>query len=299
MICRYRLKPILPNACVCFIAKTMLQEDKLLAEIKQILLEEEIQEQEVVKKELESLKSELQTGHFEEKRLNPYFEQKVNYLQQNFPQLFGSFVAAAVKVQLRESQDEVVEALYPIMGRLVRKFIASELQAIAESIDKRVNEVLSPDAWWQRFVDFFNGKKTEVEVVKHISRPKIEEIFLIDLNSGLLLGHYSYNNLIDPDIIAGMLTGIKTFVEHAFMQGPQELQSLEYDKYKLLVNSLHTVYIAFVVEGNVTPAYKGELFEASLDFAQKYKISAHQDVTQELLAENSAHLEAFFKGFHT
>lgn len=274
----------------------MLQEDKLLAEIKQILLEEEIQEQQAVKKEVESLKSELQMQHFEEKRLNPYFEQKINYLQQNFPQLFGSFVSTAVKVQLRESQDEVVEALYPIMGRLVRKFIASELQAIAESIDKRLNEVLSPDAWWQRFLDFFNGKKTEVEVMKHISRPKLEEIFLIDLNSGLLLGHYSYNNLIDPDIIAGMLTGIKSFVEHAFMKGPQELQSLEYDKYKLLVNSLYTVYIAFVVEGNVTPEYKAELFNLTLSFAEKYKIIPHQDVTHELLEENSANLKLFFQG---
>ena len=275
----------------------MLQEDKLLAEIKQILLEEEMQEQEVVKKELESLKSELQVQHFEEKRLNPYFEQKVSYLQQNFPQLFGSFVATAVKVQLKESQDEVVEALYPIMGRLVRKFIASELQAIAESIDKRLNEVLSPDAWLQRFKDFFQGKDTSVEVVKHISRPRVEEIFLIDLNSGLLLGHYSYNNLIDPDIIAGMLTGIKSFVEHAFMQGPQDLQSLEYDKYKLLVNSLHTVYIAFVVEGNVSPEYKAELFDATLNFAEKYKIIPHQEVTKESLAENSAHLKAFFERF--
>lgn len=274
----------------------MLQEDKLLAEIKQILLEEEIQEQQAVKKEVESLKSELQMQHFEENRLNPYFEQKINYLQQNFPELFGSFVSTAVKVQLRESQDEVVEALYPIMGRLVRKFIASELQAIAESIDKRLNEVLSPDAWWQRFLDFFNGKKTDVEVMKHISRPKLEEIFLIDLNSGLLLGHYSYNNLIDPDIIAGMLTGIKSFVEHAFMQGPQELQSLEYDKYKLLVNSLHTVYIAFVVEGNVTPEYKADLFNLTLSFAEKYKIIPHQDVTHELLEENSAHLKLFFQG---
>ncbi len=274
----------------------MLQEDKLLAEIKKILLEEEIEEQQAVKKEVESLKSELQMEHFEENRLNPYFEQKINYLQQNFPELFGSFVSTAVKVQLRESQDEVVEALYPIMGRLVRKFIASELQAIAESIDKRLNEVLSPDAWWQRFLDFFNGKKTEVEVMKHISRPKLEEIFLIDLNSGLLLGHYSYNNLIDPDIIAGMLTGIKSFVEHAFMQGPQELQSLEYDKYKLLVNSLHTVYIAFVVDGNVTPEYKADLFNLTLSFAEKYKIIPHQDVTHELLEENSAHLKLFFQG---
>ncbi len=277
----------------------MTQEDKLLAEIKQILLEEEILAQIAVKKEVESLKSELRAVHFEESRLNPYFEQKITYLQQNFPQLFGSFVATAVKVQLRDSQDEVVEALYPIMGRLIRKFIASEIQALSEGIDKRLNEVLSPNAWLQRFKDFVSGKKTDVDVMKHVSRPKLEEIFLIDLDSGLLLGHYSYNNLIDPDIIAGMLTGIKSFVEHAFMQGPQELQSLEYDTYKLLVNSLHTVYIAFVVEGNVSPEYKAELFQTTLNFAEKHKIIPHQEVTQELLAENSANLKAFFQGFHS
>ena len=273
----------------------MSQEDKLLAEIKKILLEDDRQEHDVVKKEVESLRNELHAARFEEKRLNPYFEQKVKFLQQNFPQLFGSFVATAVKIQLRDSKDEVVEALYPIMGRLIRKFIASELQAIAESIDKRLNEVLSPDAWFQRFKDFFQGKKTDVEVMKHISRPKVEEIFLINLDSGLLLGHYSYNNLIDPDIIAGMLTGIKSFVEHAFMQGPQELQSLEYDKYTLLVNSLHTVYIAFVVEGNVTPEYKAALFDMTLGFAEKYKIIPHQTLTNELLTKNSLHLKEFFQ----
>ena len=68
---------------------------------------------------------------------------KIDDLKANFPEHFGDQITQSIKVQIRESQDEVVEALYPIMGKLVKKFIIAELTKLTESINQTINDKFS------------------------------------------------------------------------------------------------------------------------------------------------------------
>ena len=43
--------------------------------------------------------------------INPVVDEKIDDLKANFPEHFGDQITQSIKVQIRESQDEVVEAL--------------------------------------------------------------------------------------------------------------------------------------------------------------------------------------------
>jgi hypothetical protein len=274
------------------------QEKLLLAAIKEILLDEDRAAQNSVQKEVNTIKSEfLEETNFHQKHLDPYFEQKIVYLQKNFPKLFGPFLSTAIKIQIRDSQDEIIEALYPIIGKLIRKYISAEIEMISQKIDYQLQQTFSAEAWWNRFVAFVRGKDYKEGIMDKVVDATIEEIFVIDQDSGLLLGHYSFNNLIDADMIAGMLTGIKSFVEQAFMTGPQELEALEYSGYKIVVNSFHRMYVACVVQGTLTGSMKAKIYDSVLDFCERNKITTQQDITKELVEDVSNKLQHHFAVF--
>lgn len=276
------------------------KEEQFLDTIRQIILETEREEHQRVRQDVELIKAEfLQKERFYS-HLEPYFGEKIDDLRKRFPELFGPFITTAIKMQIRDSQDEVIDAMYPIMGKLVRKYIATEIEELGKKIDEQIQRAFSPEAWWERIKSFISGETyREPSVVTNALKPTLEEIFIIANDSGLLLGQYSFNNLIDADMIAGMLTGIKSFVEHAFMKGPQEIQALEYDNYKIVVNSFPHYYMAFVVQGVLTHDLRSRILDASLDFSDKHKINLHEgNFTRAMTDELSGQLDGYFRDFN-
>lgn len=103
---------------------------------------------------------------------------------------------------------------------------------------------------------------------------------------------------MDPDMIAGMLTGIKGFVEHAFQQDAQDLETVEYEKYKIVINTFQNFYIASVVSGTISQAFEDRLNEEVLDFLKSVKLRPQTDVTGALQQEMSEKLKEHFHGFN-
>ncbi|MFN0201748.1 MAG: hypothetical protein ACKVTZ_09520 [Bacteroidia bacterium] len=275
------------------------QEELLLEEIRKILLDQDREVQSSVKQDVDLLKTEfLQKENLENRHLEPYFEGKITYLQKNFPKLFGPFLGTAIKMQIRDSQDEIIDALYPIIGKLVRRYLTNEIERLSVQIDERLQETLSPEAWWRRFVAFFSGERYDEGIMKNVRTANLEEIFVIDKESGLLLGHYSFNQLLDADMIAGMLTGIKSFVEQAFMTGPQELEALEYSGYKIVVNNFQRLYLACVINGAMSGAFNTKIQDAVYDFCEKNKIHVPDDISREFMDTTSEQLKQYFQDFN-
>jgi hypothetical protein len=273
------------------------EQEAFLEMVREIILEADRADNHQVKQDVDFLKGELMEKEKFYSHLDPYFQQKILYLQQNFPHLFGPFLSNAIKLQIRDSQDEVIEAMYPIIGKLIRKYITVEIEQLGSKIDRQLQNTLSLQAWWDRIVAFVSGEKHSEGVMSKALPFQLEEVFVIANDSGLLLGHYSFNNLIEPDMIAGMLTGIKSFVEQAFMQGSQDLQSLEYDDYKILVNGFHSFYMAFVTKGILNPEVKSRIWDAALDFASLHISHVPADIDREYTDGLSLKLATYFEDF--
>ena len=61
---------------------------------------------------------------------------------------------------------------------------------------------------------------------------------------------------IDKDMIAGMLTAIKSFVEDAFAKEEQSLELIQYEFYNIYIQNLASYYIATVISGSFNSDFK-------------------------------------------
>ena len=75
---------------------------------------------------------------------------------------------------------------------------------------------------------------------------------------------------MDEDMISGMLTAIKNFVEDAFKQKDQNLELIEYELYNLHIQSFISYYIVVVVSGTYSMVFKDKLQDIIFDLSQNF-----------------------------
>ncbi|NIK73051.1 hypothetical protein FHS56_000537 [Thermonema lapsum] len=203
------------------------------------------------------------------KVLEPVVERKIQVIEQRLAEMSGSNVAQAIRQQIKNSQHEMVDALYPIIGKLVRKYIQVELAKLSEKIDKQLNDTFSWSSIKREFLSLFGIKQKDV-LLAQAQRPIIEEGFIIEQESGILLAHYTRNDTVDEDLIAGMLTAIKSFVKDAFHKDKGELGSIEYGDTTIILKDSFSYYLAVVVSGIVTTQYKEQLLDYLIEFERRH-----------------------------
>jgi hypothetical protein len=219
------------------------------------------------RQEFESLRVKYLEKDQIKKEVKPVVDEQINDLKDNFPLHFGDQVTESIKVQIRESQDEVVEALYPIMGKLVKKFIVAEITKLSDNINETINNKFSLTHIIKRL---FKGERTDSEdVFQEVFEPTIEEVFVIEENSGLLIGSYSRGNIADKDMVSGMLTAIKSFVEDAFSKEGQDLEDIKFETFQLSMVNFNSIYIATATSGVINREFKEDLSENINTLAEK------------------------------
>ncbi len=283
----------------------MQRPDTFFGKLRHAFFQEEIETIDEFKEKLKGLSQELEAvkaGQDPEKQhalMEAHFEEKISYLQEHFPELFGTFVTQAIKVQISESKDEVIEALYPIMGKLISKYIRTEIEALSQRIEQQLDQSFSLKNLGLRLKAFFSGVKYEDIILRNSSEGTLEEVLMVEQGSGLLLGKYSQTQLMDADMIAGMFTAIKSFVQDAFRKEGQELETLSYDDYIIAVYNLPSYYFAFVFSGQLFAKTKAKLQEHVLTFMDENTLPVPENgVTNEVFEQYSSALTEHFYEFN-
>lgn len=285
------------------------KDEGLFGEVRKFLLKEDRQVQEDINDRLEKIEQVFHEREKFEDKLAPHMESYVDarlnehlsYMQENYPSLFGKYLGEAIKQQIRDSQDSIIDALYPIIGKLIVKFLRMELEKLSQMIDQRLQDPFSFSNIKLRVKALFSGVKYEDLILAQTRAeyPQVEEIFLINKENGLPLGHYSLDSVIKPQLVSGMLTGIKDFVEHAFEKEDTELETLSYDKYEIILFNFQTFYFATIVEGKPQATFKKELYEKAMAFCEANPVWAKEAITSDSQAQVSEALKQHFNEINT
>ncbi len=272
-----------------------MSEELGFKQLRKILLEQDWEERQELAQKLHDLDDQLNSRERLESKVNPILQDQENRFQNNFPKLFGPQITETIKTQNKDSQDEVVEALYPIIGRMIKKYITSEIQKLSDRVDEQMELAFSWEGWKVRIKAWISGTPQKDLVMSKLIEPKIEEIFVIEKDSGLLMGSFSRQVSVDQDMVAGMLTAIKAFVEDAFSSEQQELESIDYENYKVVLKSFKSFYIAVVASGGMTSSFRDRLDDLLIDFADRVLKKARdgEDAEQEI----SGSLAEYFNDF--
>lgn len=237
------------------------QKDKRFELLRELLLEDD-------REKFDALSQEVLMQDKMAARVTPIIDGKIENLREKFPEYFGRTITKTIKYQIKESQDEMVDALYPIMGKLVKKAIISEINKLSDRINESVQNTFSFKGVSEWFKKRVSGVNEGDMVLQDIFKPIIEEVFVIEKDSGLLLGNHSTGNIADKDMISGMLTAIKSFAEDAFSKEGQDLENIKFETFQISLREFKSIYIAIAMSGVPDLEFKDKLTDNIFDLAE-------------------------------
>jgi hypothetical protein len=160
---------------------------------------------------------------------------------------------------IQQSKAEIIDVLGPVMGKMIKKFISSEINRLKQNIEKKSKDIFSFNFLKERIKNKIKGVSEADAAINDAMGSSLLQIFVVEKETGLLIGEFSPQNILEPDLVAGMLSAIKSFVESAFGEENSELESLEYSSYKILMYNFNRFYFACVMEGFVDAETRADL----------------------------------------
>lgn len=243
---------------------------------------------------INQLQNTLDTKEQLSEKVSPIVEDHIQTLKENFPVEFKKVVNKQIERKLKDSQDEILSVITPVLGKLIRKSITHQFQVIKERIDSQIRGTFSRKGFFGRVF----GKKSNVNdtdiILSNADELTIQEIFVIQQDSGLLIGSASKDTTIDKDVVAGMFTAIKAFVEDAFKKDAEELEMIEYDNYKIFIQNYYSYYIAVIMSGSISALERGAISEKLYEFAEKELRTIPKNIDSALTTRISDQLKAYF-----
>lgn len=249
----------------------MEEQDKLKI-LKELLLTEEKEFADSIAEKLEALTKVVHQKKELSYKVDPIIDDKLKEFVQEIPKTLGPTITEALKEEIKNSQDAVVEALFPIIGKMIKKYIAHEMKLLSENISRKTKQAFSFKNWFRRTKAKVQGVSEGDLLISDYAKPRLIQMFVVEKNSGILLADYSplSDGTIDKEMVAGMLTAIKSFVEDAFRGGDQNLELIEYELYTIHIQNFYSYYVAAVISGAYNMMFKEVLEDQIIDFAKNY-----------------------------
>ena len=166
-------------------------------------------------------------------------------------------IETALRESIRRNPREVATAIFPVLGPAIRKAIAETMAGLVRSINSAVEHSFSVQGIKWRIEAWRTGERYADVVIKHALVYRVEQVFLVHADTGLLLAHVTAPDLDVPeaDLISGMLTAIQDFVRDSFR--PDEggtLSTFTVGEHTVHVEAGPRALIAAVVRGQCPEA---------------------------------------------
>ncbi|MBL8045157.1 MAG: hypothetical protein JNL09_01375 [Anaerolineales bacterium] len=185
----------------------------------------------------------------------------------------GPVMGEAIRVQIRDSRKDMVEALYPIIGETVQKAIGEFTREFQRNIDARLKSAFRPANALDTMGAQLRGVSAAELALREAIPFTLNELFVIQQGSGLLLAHYSRSgqSATDSDLISGMLTAIRDFVRDSFGKEQTELEEVDYGEQNILLEHGRAAYVAAVIAGVEPLGFRARLRQFVSDLHVKHE----------------------------
>ncbi len=193
-------------------------------------------------------------------------------------------VVTTIKTELRNSQDEMVDALYPITGRLVKQYVAAAVKDMMVQINSRLSVGFPGRRLAMQAKSVLTGTSMSELALAETQRLALEELFLIRRGSGELIAHWEVSDepkgagdresgtavaLSNRDaLIPPYLVAINAFAEDAFAADAEGMRALDMGDSRIYLRSSVAYLLAAKCTGTGPAAVEraiDEQFLATLD----------------------------------
>ncbi|MEJ5198537.1 MAG: SH3 domain-containing protein, partial [Anaerolineae bacterium] len=187
--------------------------------------------------------------------------------------MIAPLMSDIIRRTIQAGRDEMIEALYPIIGQLIGRAVAEAIRDLVRVIDARMRRSFDLGTTWRRLRGRMAGIPEEALVLREALPFRVTELFLIHRESGVLLLHLSHEPEpgAEADLISGMLTAIRDFAQDAFGRGQEgQLDEIQYGTRRILIEAARHVYLAVVVEGIEPQGFRAAIRDRVMAIENRY-----------------------------
>jgi outer membrane protein OmpA-like peptidoglycan-associated protein len=167
-------------------------------------------------------------------------------------------LVASIKREIRNSSDEVVDALYPIMGRLIAAYVASAVRDFVHQANHQIESGLTARFLRLRFKSLITRTPYRTLLLREGMPLRISSIYIINRSSGVLIERWNADlapqppQNVDDHLIGGMLSAINNFAAEVFTSEDSELRSLELGDSRIYLRASASYLLAVKAEGRAS-----------------------------------------------
>lgn len=189
-------------------------------------------------------------------------------------QAIAPVVVAAIQSEIRNSRDMMVEALYPITGRLVSAAVANAFRELVASINQRIDTMLSARQWRWRLKSWTSGRPISEIALAETARPMLRRLLLLERKSGVLVGSWARDpvQMQNADLVSGLIAAITEFASSVFEAQHGELRTLDLGVSQIIMRASPNFIIAGEVTGVMSPADEREADAAFVRYLNELRL---------------------------
>ena len=158
----------------------------------------------------------------------------------------------AIQYSVKKDLNILSETIFPLVGPATRKAISTALDQMVQSMNQTFEHSLSPQSFKWRLEARQTGKSFAEVVLLRTLIYRVEQVFFIHKETGLLLQHNLAAQVVaqDPDLVSAMLTAIRDFVKDSFgVQKGESLQSLRFGELTIWIEEGPQAILAGIIRG--------------------------------------------------
>ncbi len=142
----------------------------------------------------------------------------------------------------------MIDALYPIMGGMISKYVTQSIKELMEQINRKIEYGLSTERFKRKIKAKLSGVSETELLLEESSDALISALFVIHKDTGLLISSASLKNheIDDPQMVASMASAIKDFINdwiNRHQEEKESIQILSYGNATLYIESAGSVYV--------------------------------------------------------
>lgn len=134
-------------------------------------------------------------------------------------------VVKTVKTEIYNSQDALVEALYPMTGQMVKAYVASAMKDLVNQVNRR----LETNAFMLRLKSLTTGRSMAELALAESQRLQVEELLLIRRSTGELMARWPQTSASGnhDHVLGGVLSAINSFATEALEENENNLRQID------------------------------------------------------------------------
>ncbi len=182
-------------------------------------------------------------------------------------------VVAAIRSEIKNSKEMMVEALYPITGRLVTAAVANAFRDLVESLNQRIDAMVSTDMWRLRLKAIATGRSMAEVALADADSASLRRALLLERGGGRVLASWPPETQggNQDELTSELIAAITEFATTVYADRGGELRMLDLGSSHVFLRASARVIAAAEFAGELSSARERRLDAAFLKIVETHE----------------------------